>query len=126
MTIIYLNLEQVCIINQELLGSKSGFNYKGGMEFVLANVQTLYDELEEKDAVIGKCAYLWYSIASNQYLTNGNKRTGYLVAEDFLRLNKLRLNITEDEKLFVSKAIANNIYTIDHIRHLITKALKSD
>ena len=126
MVITYLNLEQICIINQKILGSKSGFNYKGGMKFVLSHVQTLYDDLEEKDAIIGKCAYLWHSIASNQYLTNGNKRTGYLVAENFLRLNKLRLNTTEDEKLFVSKAIANNIYTIDHVRQLITKALKSD
>jgi len=96
------------------------------MEFVLSHVQTLYDDLEERDAIVGKCAYLWYSIASNQYLTNGNKRTGFLVAEGFLRLNKLSLNTTEDEKLFVSKAIANNIYTIDHVRQLITKALKSD
>ena len=126
MAITYLTFEQVCKINQDLFPFKVGMNYKGGMEFILSYVQELYDELNEKSAIIAKCAYLWHSIASTQHFTNGSKRTGYLVADDFLRLNNLKINASEDEKFSISMGIANHILTIDHVRQWVTKALKPD
>jgi len=127
LAITYLTFEQVCKINRDLFHiSRTGINYKGGLEFILSYVKELYDELDEKDAIIAKCAYLWHSIASTQHFTNGSKRTGYLVADNFLRLNKLKMNTSEDEKYFISMGIANHILTIDHVRQWVTKALKPD
>ena len=125
MTIYYLNIKDVKKINRKIVArSEAGFNYQGGIEFDLSNVKTLYEDLPERESIIGKTAYLWHNIASNQYFVNGNKRTAYVIAEVFLRINNLRLIATEDNKIFVSQAIVNNIYTIDNVRQWITKSLK--
>jgi len=125
LAITYLTFEQVRKINRDLFpSSKTGINYEGGLKFILSYVHELYDELGEKDAIIAKCAYLWYNIASSQYFTNGSKRTGYLVADDFLRLNNLKMKASEDEKYTASEGIANHILTVDHVSQWVTKALK--
>jgi len=112
-------------INNKLLSaSKIAYNYKGGIEFILSNVMDLYEEFPEKEAIIGKASYLWFAIASNQYLSNGNKRTGYAVAETFLQLNKFTLITTQDEKYAISTMIARKVYQVDHVRQLLTKLLK--
>lgn len=125
MEIYYLTLSHVEQINNKLLSaSKTSYNYKGGIEFILSNVKNTYDKLPERDAIIGKASYLWYAIASNQYLSNGNKRTGYTVAELFLQLNKFTINTTQEEKHAISTMIAQKVYQVDHVRQLLTKLLK--
>jgi len=125
MTIFYLNIKDVKKINRKIVPrSEAGFNYQGGIEFILSNVKDLYEDLPERESIIGKTAYLWHSIASNQYLVSGNKRTGFVVAEVFLRINNLRLTMSEDNKFLVSHAISNNIFTVDIVRQWITKSLK--
>jgi len=125
LAIYYLTLSQVEQINNKLLSaSKTSYNYKGGIEFILSNVKDTYDKLPKRDAIIGKASYLWYSIASNQYLSNGNKRTGFTVAESFLQLNNFTMNTTQEEKHAISTMIAKNVYGVDHVRQLLTKLLK--
>ena len=125
MIIYYLTKDDVQRINRKIVSrTEWGYNYEGGIDFTLSNVKTLYEKLPIRDAIIGKCAYQWYQIASNQYFTNGNKTTGYIVADTFLRNNTFKLLASEDEKFFVSVAIATYNYTIDNVRQFIAKSLK--
>jgi len=101
-----------------------GFLYQGGVEYTLDKVRDVYEELPEKDAIIGKGAFLWYEIASHQYFKYGNKRTAFTVADVFLDVNNVNFNVNSEEKHFVSKAIALKIYDVEDVRQFITKSLK--
>jgi len=125
LAIYYLTINQLEKINNRFTGNlKTEYAYKGGVEFILSNVVDLYENLSEKDAIIAKAAYLWYSIASNQYLIHANKRTGYAIVDAFLKLNKMGIAATQDEKFALSRLIAARAYQVDHVRQFITKSLK--
>jgi len=121
----YLTKDVVEMINRKLVSdAEFSYNYEGGIDFVLSNVKDLFENLSEEDEIIAKASYLWYNIAVHQYFTNGNKRTGYVVADVFLSLNGLKLGTTEDEKFFISKMLANGAYSLERVQQWITKSLK--
>jgi len=124
MTIKYLSIVQLEKIYRDITGElKVTYNYKGGIQFILDNVWNLYDDLDEKDAIVGKASYLWHTIASNQWYTNGNKRMGWHVGELMLSINGWQLNMLEDDKFAWSHLIATKHFEIDHVRQLMLKNL---
>jgi len=126
LTIYYLDIDQVLTINRKVLTKSevAGFLYRGGVEYTLDRVRDVYEELPEKDAIIGKGSFLLYEIASHQYFIHGNKRTAFTIADVFLDINDVNFDASLEEKHFVSKAIALKIYNIEDVRQFITKSLK--
>jgi len=121
----YLSKNDVKEINNALVPtSERGFLYEGGIDFVTYGVAYEYEDLPIKDAIIGKAAYLWYQIASNQYFVNGNKRTGFTAADVFLRINGLTLTTNIDEKQLLSSAIARGVYSVESVRVEIAQYIK--
>ncbi len=124
-SIAYLTKDDVKEINDTLLpASERGFLYEGGVDFAVYGVSYEYEDLPIKDAIIGKAAYLWYQLASNQYFVNGNKRTGFTTADVFLKLNGFTLTASEDEKHVISSAIARGLYPIESVRVEIAQYIK--
>jgi len=121
----YLSKNNVKEINDTLVPvSERGFLYEGGIDFVTYGVVYEYEDLPIRDAIVGKAAYLWYQIASNQYFVNGNKRTGFTTADVFLRINGLTLTANIDEKQYLSSAIARGAYSVESVRVEIAQYIK--
>ncbi|MEB2277031.1 Fic family protein [Bacillus sp. ILBB4] len=55
-----------------------------------------------------KAAVYMYTLATNQYFRDGNKRTAYISAASFLQFNGYILNATDDEMYYVSKLVSNH------------------
>ena len=124
-TISYLTKDQVTTINNNFNPpSERGFLYEGGLDFTLYRVVDEYEDLKIEEAVIGKAAYLWYQIASNQYFVNGNKRTAFETADVFLTINGLTLNADIGEKHLISSSIANKLFTTENVRVEIARHFK--
>lgn len=122
---MYLSKDQLTEINNSIVPpSEQGFLYEGGIDFVVYGVEDKYEELPLREAIIGKAAYLWFQIASNQYFIHGNKRTAFITADVFLRINELTLNATEDEKHLISSAIARALFSVENVRIEIAQYIK--
>jgi len=125
LVIYYLDIEIIENIRRKLNlpASETSYNYKGGIEFVLYHVKDVYEELPEREAIIGKAAYLLHSISSSQYFVCGNKRTGFLVACTFLNINNMHFNTSEEQKYLISRAVASPAYNIDNVRQILRQNL---
>lgn len=82
----FLTPHDIKKIHEEMLrrfGGEKGFLFEGGIHFIADKVKHLMEQetLEEQAA-----AYL-YEIATTHPFINGNKRTAYVSADVFLRMN---------------------------------------
>jgi len=127
MVIKYPSIELVEKMYCEITGdSRVSYRYKPDVEFPLEQVWKLYENLDEKSAIIGKSAYLWFRIAQCHGFTNANKRMGWHLAESMLNLNGWKLTMSEDDKFLYSKLIVLDRLTIDPLRQIIEKNLKEE
>lgn len=96
---------------------------KGNLKFILDSVKDIGEASSVKETVARKAAHLFFGIISLHPFLDGNKRTAYEIAEDFIELNGWFLEPEEDEAFRVAVAIArgklNESQTADWIaRHL--------
>lgn len=127
MAINYISIEQAGMLYCKITKTSNPvYLARSNVEFVLSYVKDMYEIPDAVEAVIGKSAYLWYKIASNQWFADANKRTGYELGRLFLEINGFTLMANEDDKMAISKLIAMNIYEIDHLIVWIRKSLKKD
>jgi len=113
-------------MNKKVLkqGESAGFLYEGGIDYTLDEVTNRYEKLKEKDAIIGKAAFLWNEIASHQYFIYGNKRMGFTTADVFLDINGIKFNASTNDKHYVSKAISLGAFDEADVIGILTKSLK--
>ena len=57
------------------------------MEYVLDAVKEMGEELDVRNALTKKAAFLLYNLISQHPFVNGNKRTAFELVKLFLRLN---------------------------------------
>jgi death-on-curing protein len=125
MAILYLEINDVEEINRKILKiQRVGYLYKSGVLYALDQVKYEYEQLVEREAIIGKAAYLWHSIAFNQCFADGNKRTAFVTADTFLRINGIHFGADVNYKHQISSGIALNQYNIGDVRDLISQSLK--
>lgn len=126
MGVRYLSFGQICMINGLVTSSRGpSLNYRGGIDFVASYVGGVYGGAGGREALAGKCAYLWHAIASNQYFTNGNKRTGFVAADCFLRLNGARIEAAEGEKIAASARIAREALGVDELKAWVEARMRA-
>jgi death-on-curing protein len=106
---VYLGIEEVIRIHDEILGASGGLNGirdRGGLESAIAQPQMemfgeeLYPTLAEKAAMLG------FSLISNHPFLDGNKRIGHAAMETFMLLNGYELDASVDEQESVILQIA--------------------
>ncbi len=120
-----MDFQDVVNINFQLVvSSERSLINKGSMEFTMDEVKYQFENLSERDAIIGKAAYLWYQIARGHFFINGNKRTGFITADTFLDINGLDFDAGTKDKHFISGAIVSGLYDLDAVREDIAKYLK--
>ncbi|MDJ0314017.1 Fic family protein [Arthrobacter sp. H35-D1] len=109
----YLSAEDVIQINLRHCPDSSGVVDRGGVEGACGRPLTGFEGHEEYPDVWSKAAVLLHGIASTQYFTNGNKRTGWLAASAFLLANgsPLRISPMISREAFVV-AVATGVFSV--------------
>lgn len=87
-------------------GGGVGLRDEGLLDGALQNVFQTFDGEELYPTKQEKAARLGYSLISNHAFLDGNKRIGMYIMISFLRMNGIRLDLTDDEIVRVGKAVA--------------------
>ena len=98
---IYLELEEVVRVHDEILVSSGGLNGTrdtGPLESALAQPQMEMFGEELYPTVAEKAAMLGFSLISNHPFLDGNKRIGHAAMEIFLLLNGYEMDASIDEQ----------------------------
>lgn len=122
---INLDIEQMKVLNvqSELLINRErfyGLKDKAGLESVLALTNQAAFGREYHPTLVDKAAHLWYSIATKQLFSNGNKRTALLAARYFLNINLVYFKIQNVSELYnVSLNLANGSMSVESLQQYI-------
>jgi death on curing protein len=96
-----INIEDVLLVHQRLtalFGGSNGVRDMSGLEAALARPFQTFGSEELYPSSIEKAAAIGESIIMNHPFVDGNKRTGYVLIETILRINKLYIDTTTEEK----------------------------
>jgi len=87
---MYPSVEQVERLHERVLdvtGGERGDLSRSNLEYVLDAVKEMGEELDVRNALTKKAAFLLYNLISQHPFVNGNKRTAFELVKLFLRLN---------------------------------------
>lgn len=109
----YLTVEELIAINARQDGGV-GVHDLGGVEANAARPQSGFGDQDTFPDLYSKAAAYLHGIASTQYFHDGNKRTAWLAADIFLRMNGANLPRVPDieAEIFV-QAIAQSVLDTD-------------
>ena len=100
----------VYVVHEEQLaehGGTSGVRDRGLLESALARPQNIEAYGNPKPNIFDLAAAYAYGIIKNHPFIDGNKRTGFLLAYIFLRLNGYELNAPEAEAVLAVYSLAS-------------------
>lgn len=104
----FIPISAVLTIHAEVVrefGGKSGIRERGLLESALARPKQLH-HYEKADLFRLAAAYS-FGVIKNHPFIDGNKRTGFLVAYAFLKINKVEVTATEEETVIVMVGVAD-------------------
>lgn len=86
--------------------------------------QTFYGE-EIYSALEEKAAILLTNIIQRHPFHNGNKRTGFMALDTFLKLNGYTLSLSDEEKVDLAVSIATHRGNFDELKDSVSELLKN-
>jgi death on curing protein len=96
----YPSIDQVEHLHNRVLditGGERGDLSRSNLEYVLDAVKEIGEELDVRNAIKKKAAFLLYNLISQHPFVNGNKRTAFELVKLFLRLNGYEINAKAQE-----------------------------
>lgn len=105
-------------------GTKLAFLNRTNLEVALDSIRIKFGKDSNKDIIAKKTAYLISQIVNGHPLVDGNKRTAAFLAELFLRINGLKLAITDDVFLSQLLDLASGKISEKDIRRLIYENIR--
>jgi death-on-curing protein len=96
--VIYLTAEDVIRLNERFMGP-GGLMERGLLDSAVGRPHTTLGADDAYPTVHDKAAALFHSLTCNHAFINGNKRTAVVAAGTFLKLNRYRLLLTDEEMI---------------------------
>ncbi|MCX6055156.1 MAG: type II toxin-antitoxin system death-on-curing family toxin [Chloroflexi bacterium] len=96
----YLTAEQVLFIHSRIVaetGGSHGVRELGLLESAVGRPQATFDDKDLYRDPFTKAAALMLSLINNHPFVDGNKRTGVTAAGLFLRINGMKLAVSQEE-----------------------------
>ncbi|WP_436678049.1 type II toxin-antitoxin system death-on-curing family toxin [Lactiplantibacillus argentoratensis] len=93
---------------------------------VEATKNSVYYGQDTIPTLLRKATVYWRKLAHYQIFSNGNKRTGLIVAALFMKLNYMNLDFKQDEMYEISKKIANDELDTDGLYDFLLKNTSLD
>ena len=78
-------------------GGEHGYLSKSSLDYILDAVKDIGESLPWKKRIVKKAAFLLYNVIVIHPFLNGNKRTGFALAEAFLQANGYELNVEAND-----------------------------
>lgn len=106
---LYLSVEQLLRLHEiqrKAFGGPSGLRDRGGLEAAAGRPQMIFGGEDLYPDLAAKAAALMHSLVMNHPFVDGNKRTGAVAAELFLEVNGFSLDVTDDELVEITMAVA--------------------
>ncbi|ATY84507.1 type II toxin-antitoxin system death-on-curing family toxin [Kyrpidia spormannii] len=118
MNINHLTAEDIREIHVEALrlyGGTPGEHEPGSIELMAEKPAMELFGHEQYPGLFLKAAVYFEGFATRQFFVDGNKRTAYLCAATFLRLNGYCIIVSDDELYHFSLDVANKKVNLDDI-----------
>ncbi|MBI5347527.1 MAG: type II toxin-antitoxin system death-on-curing family toxin [Candidatus Aenigmarchaeota archaeon] len=116
----YLETEEIVKIHNEIIEKSGGYtgiiNY-GNLDFVVSQMKTT-------EGLTRKTAILLFGIVAKHPFVDGNKRTGLISAETFLRLNGRKVKATDKDIWVKLHKISQGEMNISQITNWLEKTVK--
>jgi len=122
----YPSVEQVERLHDRVLdltGGEHGDLSRSNLEYVLAAVKEIGEELDIRTAVKKKAAFLLYNLISQHPFVNGNKRTAFELVKLFLRLNGFEIKLKPQETYSFLADIAGGRRSLKQVEEWIATNL---
>src|SRR5574343_142159 len=113
----FLGLNHLIEINQSIIeetGGLYGIRDKNSLDSSIGSPINIY--LYETDDIIEIASIYAYSITRNHPFIDGNKRTGFIAMDMFLRINNIVIDFPEDETIDISEKLADKKISLDNFR----------
>jgi death-on-curing protein len=103
-----------------------GFMSRSNLEFIVDHVKEVgYDLPSREEKLVKKAAFILYNIITKHPFTDGNKRTGLLVADMFLQYNGMTIaNLPFKESRDFITSVAKNEKTLEQCMDFIAKRME--
>ncbi|WPR76208.1 type II toxin-antitoxin system death-on-curing family toxin [Algoriphagus sp. NG3] len=108
----------------ENFGGADGVRDKGLLNSALNRPNQTFDGIELYATLIDKAAAILESIVKNHPFTDGNKRTGYVLARLVLMEQKLDIYADQDEKYKFVIAISTGELSFDQIKEWLGQRVR--
>jgi len=106
-------------------GGRQGMVSPSNLAYILDAVLEVGEKMYGRDAACAKAAYLLYNIINAHPFLDGNKRTAFEVARNFLRLNGWEVRVEEEETFETLISIARGDLPVQKIQEWIARNLRS-
>jgi|SRR3989338_6796462 len=116
----YIETDEVVKIHDEILkksGGHGGIVNYGNLDFTISQMKTTKN-------MKGKVAIMLFGIVTSHPFVDGNKRTGLVIAETFLRLNKKKFTATDKDIWIKLHKISQGEMNISQIKNWLDKVVK--
>jgi len=123
---IYLSREDLLYLHEGLIrryGGMRGVRDEGVLDSCLVQPKTCVFNVERFPTLIEKAAAYCFFIVRNHPFFDGNKRTGFVAALHFLRINDVKVCFDEDEMYDVIVGVAKGEVTVDDLTTMIALAV---
>ncbi len=120
MATTYLKTEEIVKIHDEIIeksGGHTGIINYGNMDFAASQMRTT-------EGLTRKTAILLFGIVAKHPFVDGNKRTGLIAAETFLRLNERKIEATDKDIWIKLHKISQGEMNISQITNWLNKVVK--
>jgi death-on-curing protein len=111
----FLNIVEMIIINEEIIGKQSRLRDVDLLESAVLRPQSSAFGADAYPTVIDKAAALFHSLLRNHAFVDGNKRTSVVALLMFLRLNGYDVCWDAEQALAMILDIATGEFTVEHI-----------
>ncbi len=125
---IYLSREDLVGLHKGLIlryGGMQGVRDEGVLESCLAQPKMVVFGVERFPTLIEKAAAYCFFIVRNHPFFDGNKRTGFVAALHFLRMNNLNVRFDEDEAYELIVGVATGEMGVDDLAGVVARAVGS-
>ena len=107
---INLTIDEITYLHEKLIqktGGMSGIRDIGMLESAVYSAMQSFGDEEVYPTPIERAARLAYSVTMNHPFMDGNKRTGMLVMLMTLKLNRIAIEYTQQELIYLGLSVAD-------------------
>ena len=112
----YISVDEMIRIHERMIyeiGGEPGILYRGNLDFLIA---IMNEDYFLKFDILSMASRIMNGIIRGHPFVDGNKRTGFEVADTFLRMNGLRIDCTPEEGIELTLTIARCEMTDEDIK----------